>query len=838
MCKPGIPCFSDRIGAVLAGLLAALAATLALPLSAVARDAAEPVLVPAPAKAWATPRKPGDIPLPRSARLAVSGRDAAACVAVKTPQGPNEALAAVALGVTEVLCGRHAQGAGRLAAARGTPGPLADVAAYYQGLGLYLADDAAGTLAALAGPAGRPASFFLGRDALYLAMEAAARLGDDKRAAALAESWLTDPDPALAPQVWLRAATAAANLGQRRKADDFLRHLSVAWPASRAAAIGDALARALLEKERAGGTVKEASGGQGAALDPSGGMMPPEPPRREEGEAGQEPSQETGEPGWYDPDAPASVLLRAEALVEKGSAGTALTLLDRKTAFDAGQAARAEYIRGKALYRLRRPQAAAEAFVRAAAVEPTASLAFWARYHEARCLWRSREPEDIRRMEELLRQVLDAPMRDDPLREVAARHLTLLLAERGRFAEALDAAGALRGLAVSPDLAAQGASLAAILRYVAGDMEGAAAELAAFAKSFPEDDWLDGARYWRGKALAALGRTDEAAAVWVEAVSRRPNTYYGGKAAAALAGLGRTGQTAVASPVLDAPRCPGGAGPSSPSAQAALDTAHSLDEAGLPALAEMLLEFAARSEPDRADLAMAHIRAAEESGRRPSAMRTAWRTFGGCLLRGTPEGLAPLRSALFPRAYAGEVAAALAGSGIDPDLIYSLIRQESFFDPKVVSGAGAVGLMQLMPDTAAAVGRKIGIKASRADLFNPGVNVRLGVAYFRERLERAGSLPAALAGYNAGENRVAMWSQALAPLGEELFIELIPYTETRDYVRRITANAMMYDKLYPRTPPAPAARKSAAHAPRKAHAVRAGRAGHPVHTAHKAGQKR
>ncbi len=255
----------------------------------------------------------------------------------------------------------------------------------------------------------------------------------------------------------------------------------------------------------------------------------------------------------------------------------------------------------------------------------------------------------------------------------------------------------------------------------------------------------------------------------------------------------------------------------------------------------MLLEFAARAEPDRADLAMAHIRAAEASGRRPAAMRTAWRTFGGCLLRGTPEGLAPLRPALFPRAYAGEVTAALGGSGIDPDLIYSLIRQESFFDPKVVSGVGAVGLMQLMPETATTIGRKIGIRASRADLFNPAVNIRLGVAYFRERLERAGSLPAALAGYNAGESRVAMWTQALAPLGDELFIELIPYTETRDYVRRITANAMMYDKLYPRTPPPPARPGHAVRPQRKGHAAHQGqpaRAAHAGHAAHKGGHKR
>jgi soluble lytic murein transglycosylase len=771
---PEISFFSDRFGAVLAGLAVALCCALWLPASA---SAAAP---------WEPPRKPDDIPLPRSARLGASGAETAKSLDRNARQAVSRATPAireVALGVTEVLAGRHREGAKRLAEVAARAGDLADVVAYYQGLGLYLAGDAVGASQALADLAARPIGSFLGRDALYLAMESAARHNDHESTLALAEAWLADADQTLAPQVWLRAAVAASALGQSRKAQDFLRHLSLTWPASKAAAAGDALAREVC------GRNKSASGGQGAALDPPGGVTPPGPPERGE-------SKEEGG-ACYDPDAPGNVLQRAEAMVEKGSPQAALDLLEGKGGLDAGQAARADYIRGKALYRLRRPQASAAAFVRAATADPDATLANWARYHEARCLWRSLEADDAQRMEALLRQVLAAPGRDDPLREVAARHLALLLAERGRLAEALVAAGELRGLAVSPELAAQGASLAAILRFATGDMAGAESELAAFATRFPEDDWADGARYWRGKALADLKRPDEAAAVWIEVLSRRPNTYYGGKSAAALTALGPTRQTVVASPVQNAPRCLTSTEPPSPTAQAALAKARELTDAGLPALGEMLLDFAAKAAPDRADLAMAHMQAAASLGRRWAILKTAWRTFGGCLLRGTPEDLAPLRQVLFPRAYTTQVHAALAGSSIDPDMIYSLIRQESFFDPTAVSGAGAIGLMQLMPETAKAVGRKLGIKnVERAELFDPAVNIRLGVEFFRERVSRAGNLPAALAGYNAGENRVAIWSRSLSSLGEELFIELIPYTETRDYVRRIIANAMMYDRLY------------------------------------------
>jgi soluble lytic murein transglycosylase len=777
MYVPEIFLLSDRINAVLAGLL--VVACCLLPQTALA-GAAPP---------WAPPQKPGDVPLPRSARLSAANAETTRTLAKNERQpvtGGTPAAREIGLGVTEVLAGKHLQGAKRLADVALRAQSLADVAAYYQGLGLYLADDPAGAQRALAGLAARPESSFLGRDALYLAMESAARQQHHEKALALAEAWLAEADPTLAPQVWLRAAVAANALGQTRKTQDFLRHLSLTWPGTRAAAAGDALAREICGKRE---KAKDASGGQGAALDQPGGVTPPGPPER--GNANGE-----ARGACYDPDAPGNVLQRAEAMVEKGSPQMALDVLEGKGGLDAGQAARAEYIRGKALYRLRKPQAAATAFARVTAADPQASLAQWARYHEARCLWRSLEPDDAARMEALLRLVLAAPGRDDPLREVAARHLALLLAERGRFADALDAAGALRGLAVSPDLAAQGASLSAVLRIVVGDMAGAETELAAFLTRFPDDDWADGARYWRGKALAALGRPDEAAGVWIEQLSRRPNTYYGGKAATALAGLGPTRQAVVASPVLAAPRCPDSVEPPSPTSRAALDKAKALAEAGLPALGEILLEYAARVEPSRADLAMAHIQAAVVAGRRGAIMKTAWRTFGGCLLRGWPEDLAPLRPALYPRAYAREVTTALSGSGIDPDMVYSLIRQESFFDPAAVSGAGAVGLMQLMPETAKAVGRKLGIRADRAELFNPVVNIRLGVAFFEERVSRAGSLPAALAGYNAGENRAALWSRTLGPLGEELFIELIPYTETRDYVRRITANAMMYGRLY------------------------------------------
>lgn len=138
------------------------------------------------------------------------------------------------------------------------------------------------------------------------------------------------------------------------------------------------------------------------------------------------------------------------------------------------------------------------------------------------------------------------------------------------------------------------------------------------------------------------------------------------------------------------------------------------------------------------------------------------------------------------RVYAAQV-------NLDDAWVYGLIRQESRFVSHAKSGVGASGLMQLMPATAAWVARKLGMRGYSPTVVNEiGTNVQLGTYYLRSVLDQLGSQPIlATAAYNAGPGRARNW-QANAPLEGAIYAETIPFTETRDYVKKVMANAQYY----------------------------------------------
>ena len=150
---------------------------------------------------------------------------------------------------------------------------------------------------------------------------------------------------------------------------------------------------------------------------------------------------------------------------------------------------------------------------------------------------------------------------------------------------------------------------------------------------------------------------------------------------------------------------------------------------------------------------------------------------------------------LYPRPWGELVSKYAAEYGLPEYLLYALIRSESFFQHQVVSGAGAIGLTQLMPATAADIAKKL--KVADYSLTDPEINIRFGAYYLAEMIRRSDNriMPACFA-YNAGISRVRGWQKKAQGLPEDLFLESLEYAETRDYGRKLLSAATVYGVLY------------------------------------------
>lgn len=146
----------------------------------------------------------------------------------------------------------------------------------------------------------------------------------------------------------------------------------------------------------------------------------------------------------------------------------------------------------------------------------------------------------------------------------------------------------------------------------------------------------------------------------------------------------------------------------------------------------------------------------------------------------------------YPLPITAQLVPAAREQGLDPAWVYGLIKQESAFLRDVRSSAGAVGLMQLMPTTARWAASKSGLtNYHTANLTDPALNLALGTWYLRHVFEDLNDSVLATAAYNAGPGRARRW-RAEVPLEGAIYAETIPFNETRDYVKRVMANAWFY----------------------------------------------
>ena len=149
---------------------------------------------------------------------------------------------------------------------------------------------------------------------------------------------------------------------------------------------------------------------------------------------------------------------------------------------------------------------------------------------------------------------------------------------------------------------------------------------------------------------------------------------------------------------------------------------------------------------------------------------------------------------LFPIIYQKEVKKASQFFNTPSKIIYSIIRQESAFNPRALSPANAVGLMQILPSVAREVSRKKAISFRNFhDLYNPKINIFLGTAYYQELMKKDGGyLILNTASYNAGRKAVHRWLKTFSTTNPIEFIQNIPYKETQKYVRLIIRNLICY----------------------------------------------
>jgi len=152
---------------------------------------------------------------------------------------------------------------------------------------------------------------------------------------------------------------------------------------------------------------------------------------------------------------------------------------------------------------------------------------------------------------------------------------------------------------------------------------------------------------------------------------------------------------------------------------------------------------------------------------------------------------------LYPQPYKKTVEKVAARFSVEPALIWSLMRQESAFDPNATSYVGACGLMQLMPATAGDEASKLGLKDY--NIYNVPTNVLLGTSHIAMLLKKFRRLDWSVAAYNAGSGSIGRWTDGVGEIAPDEWIEDIPYLETYGYVKKVLSNLYVYRLLYERT---------------------------------------
>ncbi|MDE3199576.1 MAG: transglycosylase SLT domain-containing protein [Acidobacteriota bacterium] len=312
---------------------------------------------------------------------------------------------------------------------------------------------------------------------------------------------------------------------------------------------------------------------------------------------------------------------------------------------------------------------------------------------------------------------------------------------------------------------------------------------------YPSANETVSALYWRGRLYETRDHNPAHAVSNYRAIVRTyQHYYYAQLARERLATLGNT--QPADTPILDQfqPAAPPELDDSFPEDSEHLAKAKLLANAGL----NSYIDDEISADPDSKNWsALAEAQIYASYGETYRALRSLKRALPSAA--STPFKSIPYVywRILFPEPYWTTIKTESAKYNLDPYLVASLIRQESEFNPTVVSYANAYGLMQLLPSVGREMARKEGMRNFRTfQLLDPQINIKLGTRYLRQMIDQFGGVTEyALAAYNAGGSRVADWRDAGTYQGMDEFIESIPFTQTREYVQAILRNIEIYKGL-------------------------------------------
>ena len=327
---------------------------------------------------------------------------------------------------------------------------------------------------------------------------------------------------------------------------------------------------------------------------------------------------------------------------------------------------------------------------------------------------------------------------------------------------------------------------------LAGKDDLALETFARYSKALPDGDWRTNSLFWTAKIHDRRGDAAARDAAARTILTTFPFSYYSYRSRELWPHLASTEVPGAAAPFPDVDA------ELASVADERVSTIRALLDAGLrrDAVREVKL-FAAANPSNRGVafmLADVYVRAGEPF----KANGVLQRTFRQYVRHGGSTVPSRFWEILFPLAWWDTIETEAERRKVDPYLIASIIRQESGFEASTVSNAGAVGLMQIMPGEASRIATAAGVElAGRDDLFDPKKNIAVGVAEYLQKLSVMNGNPIlAIAAYNAGETAVGRWI-AQRPIGDpDLFVESIPYAETRSYVKAVSRNRFEYRRIY------------------------------------------